>query len=110
MNNEQELLRLLGLWEKAYTEYLVLAVPPKKKSTLDVGDLINKTREAILRIGNELNAECTPIYVWPDYIWVEVSDYDEEGYRGHGDDFMLVNVPPDVQDIDTYLEETRPQG
>ncbi len=42
------------------------------------------------------------IYVWPDYIWCEEEFLVE--YECFGDDFMVIDVPDDVEDIDEYLD------
>ena len=47
------------------------------------------------------------IYVWPDYGWCDTSDYPQEEWRG--DDFMLVQLPDDVDDVDKWLYEHRVQ-
>lgn len=48
------------------------------------------------------------IYVWPDYSWCDISKYPH--YEWRGDDWCLVQVPEDrANDVDNYLEETRPQ-
>lgn len=48
------------------------------------------------------------IYVWPDYSWCEVCEYEGSDWRG--DDYLFVQVPDDrTDDVDSYLNETRPQ-
>lgn len=42
------------------------------------------------------------ICVWPDYMWCEEEFLGE--YECFGDDFMVINVPDDVEDIDEYLD------
>ena len=47
------------------------------------------------------------IYVWPDYMWCEEEFLGE--YECFGDDFMVIDVPDDVEDIDEYLDNVRMQ-
>lgn len=47
------------------------------------------------------------ICVWPDYMWCEAEFIEE--LDAFGDDFMVIDIPDDVEDVDEYLDETRPQ-
>jgi len=48
------------------------------------------------------------IYVWPDYSWCDIRDYPEYSWRS--DDWCFVAVPDDrAEDVDNFLDETRPQ-
>jgi hypothetical protein len=51
------------------------------------------------------------IHVWPDYVWCE-DDELEEMLVGRSDDVMTLEVPEDVDidGIDDWLLETKPQG
>ena len=42
------------------------------------------------------------ICVWPDYMWCEQEFLEE--YQCFGDDFMVIDVPDEVEDIDEYLD------
>jgi hypothetical protein len=51
------------------------------------------------------------ICVWPDYTWCYEEDLEE--YSHLSDDFMLLEIPEELEDdeeIDAWLERTRPQG
>lgn len=48
------------------------------------------------------------ICVWADYTWCE--EQDVEQYNWKSDDYMILAVPDDVEDIDAWVEETKPQG
>ena len=48
------------------------------------------------------------ICVWSDYTWCYEEDL--ESYTHMSDDYMRISVPNDVEDIDVWLHEIRPQG
>ena len=47
------------------------------------------------------------ICVWPDYMWCEEEFLEE--YQCFGDDYMLIEVPDDIEDVDGYLDQKRMQ-
>lgn len=47
------------------------------------------------------------ICVWPDYMWCEY-EYLEE-FDAFGDDFMVIDIPDDTEDVDEYLDQKRMQ-
>ncbi len=49
------------------------------------------------------------IAVWADMTWCESTDV-EEYTTFMSDDYMEIDVPETVEDIDEFLMETRPQG
>ena len=52
------------------------------------------------------------IAVWPDGSWCEEEDIEDSIRIGSGyaksDDYMVVEVPDDVEDIDTWVAENNP--
>jgi len=57
--------------------------------------------------------EHTVILVWPDYEWCFQEDYPEDVCSDKSDDFMYVGLPIDwktPEDIEKYLQDTKPQG
>jgi hypothetical protein len=50
------------------------------------------------------------IAVWADYTWCFDDEELEEMTKCMSDDYMLIKVPESIEDIDQWLQETRPQG
>ena len=48
------------------------------------------------------------IAVWADYTWCEEDDI--ENYHWMSDDYMLLECPVELQYVDRWLVETKPQG
>lgn len=53
------------------------------------------------------------IFVWPDYTWMDEDDWrrsDESGFDSKSDDYMVLDIPDEIEDIDAWLQENKPQG
>ncbi len=50
------------------------------------------------------------IAVWADYSWIDLDEEEIEEYSHKSDDYMVLDVPDDVEDVDVWLAETKPQG
>ena len=51
------------------------------------------------------------IYVWADYTWCFAHELDEM-LMHHSDDYMTIELPwdMDLDDIEEFIAETKPQG
>ena len=47
------------------------------------------------------------ICVWPDYMWCVEEQIEE--FDAFGDDFMVIDIPDDTEDVDEYLDQKRMQ-
>ena len=47
----------------------------------------------------------TLIYIWPDNSWLAARDYEDVEQTSRGDDFMIVEVPSTVEDIDVWVHQ-----
>lgn len=47
------------------------------------------------------------IYVWPDNSWMDEHEYEDVEMSWAGDDFEIVTVPDEVEDIDEWLQTRR---
>lgn len=48
------------------------------------------------------------VAVWADYTWCELEEIGEFAHMS--DDFMIVDVPEEEEDVDEFLMKTKPQG